>query len=666
LVSRSHGIVELRVNGKRERYKVLQTLEFSSDRKRMSVIVKGKQGLMLLCKGADDVMLPLATSNSQDAHTAHLHTVLEEYAKRGLRTLVFAYKTLDEATYRAWAAQWEQANLQLEDRKSRLEVVYAEIERDLRLLAVTGIEDRLQAHVPETIATMRLAGVKVWMLTGDKYQTALEISRSCALISPADRVFTIRGCSTAEVMQCMVHIGATLDEMRDRDRELRLPPSTTPSVASPLSSPSPSSSSSSSGDASSVLPPYSIIVEGSALSLILTHCAAKFSEISLQAVSVVCCRVTPSQKASVVALVKKAKKVVLAIGDGGNDVSMIQEADVGVGISGREGLQAARAADYSIASFSFLARLCLVHGRYAYNRTSFIAQYCFYKSLFLCLIQLTFAGHSGYSGASFFDSWSLMTYNMFYTSVPVMFYCLEQDVSPTTLLLNPGLYRTSRLGTRLTWKTVASWWLMAFYHALVFWFFGIYASSSSSSSHMGMGGQAFNPRNRLLGHDDQASAALIAYTGVVFLQTFVVVLYSTYITIYNALALIGAVVVYFIVNSILAIMPHQSPYHVFFSILPDPSYYLRVLLMVVVAAVPMLALQYYQNRYHCPPEQAARQAERRYDLIHLARSKSHDTLADGLLDDMGELGAVRHNGFMGLEFDQAKSSVAVASGSLNR
>nr|GMD55600.1 Phospholipid-transporting ATPase 2 [Ipomoea batatas]GMD57152.1 Phospholipid-transporting ATPase 2 [Ipomoea batatas] len=118
---------------------------------------------------------------------------------------------------------------------------------------------------------------------------------------------------------------------------------------------------------------------------------------------------------------------------------MIQQADIGVGISGREGLQAARAADYSIAKFRFLKRLILIHGRYSYNRTAFLSQYSFYKSLLICFIQIFFSFISGVSGTSLFNSVSLMAYNVFYTSVPVLVSVLDKDLSERTVMQHPQI-----------------------------------------------------------------------------------------------------------------------------------------------------------------------------------------------------------------------------------
>ena len=158
--------------------------------------------------------------------------------------------------------------------------------------------------------------------------------------------------------------------------------------------------------------PVTLLIEGSVIGSLLQYHHVALLKLLLSCGTVICCRATPAQKAELVTLVRSAGNVTLAIGDGGNDCAMILAANVGVGLSGREGLQAARAADYTFSQFRFLVPLCLVHGRYSLHRTAFIAQYCFYKSIFICLLQVLFNQMCLFSGCSFLDSFCLMTYHM--------------------------------------------------------------------------------------------------------------------------------------------------------------------------------------------------------------------------------------------------------------
>lgn len=141
-----------------------------------------------------------------------------------------------------------------------------------------------------------------------------------------------------------------------------------------------------------------LIIDGTTLKFALScDCRSDFLDLCISCKVVICCRVSPMQKAEVVDLVTtNTKSVTLAIGDGANDVAMIQKANVGVGISGAEGLQAACASDYSIAQFRFLKRLLLVHGAWNYSRICKLILYSFYKNVCLYVIELWFAIYSGW------------------------------------------------------------------------------------------------------------------------------------------------------------------------------------------------------------------------------------------------------------------------------
>ncbi|KAJ7195398.1 hypothetical protein O6H91_Y511000 [Diphasiastrum complanatum] len=228
------------------------------------------------------------------------------------------------------------------------------METNLELLGVTAIEDKLQEGVPDTIETLRKAGINFWMLTGDKHTTAVQIALSCNFVlpEPAGQLLHVQGSTPEEIAISLERVLCTMHTLSTEAKDV------------------------------------AFVIDGWALEMALKHNYEAFTKLATSCRTAICCRVTPSQKAQMVELVKSWKFRTLAIGDGGNDVRMIQEAHVGVGISGREGLQAARASDFSIGKFRFLKRLILIHGRYSYNRTSFLAQYSIYKSLLICLIQI--------------------------------------------------------------------------------------------------------------------------------------------------------------------------------------------------------------------------------------------------------------------------------------
>lgn len=146
--------------------------------------------------------------------------------------------------------------------------------------------------------------------------------------------------------------------------------------------------------------------------------------------SVICCRVSPKEKADVVRLVKNnLHKITLAIGDGANDVNMIQEAHIGIGIYGQEGMRAVQASDYALPEFKALWKLLLVHGRLSYIRISDMILYFFYKNMILTTAQYMFLFYNGYSGQTIYDDWYISFYNLAFTSFPLIVRALfDKDI----------------------------------------------------------------------------------------------------------------------------------------------------------------------------------------------------------------------------------------------
>ena len=269
---------------------------------------------------------------------------VDDFASEGLRTLLFGYRFLDEKEYAGWKKIYLDATTSLVDRQKLIENAGEMIEQNFDLAGATAIEDKLQKGVPETIDKMRRANIKIWMLTGDKRETAINIAHSARICRSYSEV-VILDHTTGEVEQRMA---ATLLDITK-----------------------------------GAIPHSVIVVDGGTLAEIEANITLSmlFFDLVVVADSVICCRASPSQKAS---LVKKIRTKVngsltLAIGDGANDIAMIQEAHVGIGVSGKEGLQAARISDYSIAQFRFLQKLLLVHGRWNYVRTSKYVLVTFWK-----------------------------------------------------------------------------------------------------------------------------------------------------------------------------------------------------------------------------------------------------------------------------------------------
>ena len=308
-----------------EEFQILNIIEFTSARRRMSVIARGSDGrIVLYIKGADSVIFSrLGKNPGQHQFKKATLTHLNNFAREGFRTLCYATKVISEETYRDYNQELKTAELSLSDRETAIEAVATKIETDLTLIGASAIEDKLQEGVPETIANLIQAGIKVWVLTGDKKETAINIGYSCKLLTD------LSGSSN------MVINTPTLEGTRDKIKKLV------------------EENKSRSGEEKRKM---SLIIEGVSLMHAFNQKLREdFIELCCSCKTVICCRVSPSQKAFVVELVqKRTQATCLSIGDGANDVAMIQKAQVGVGISGNEGMQAVNNSDFAIAQFRFL------------------------------------------------------------------------------------------------------------------------------------------------------------------------------------------------------------------------------------------------------------------------------------------------------------------------
>jgi phospholipid-translocating ATPase len=369
---------------------------------------------------------------------------VNDFATEGLRTLLYAHRFLTETEYQGWRKIYHDATTSLVNRSELIEKAGELIEQQLELGGATAIEDKLQKGVPETIERLRRAGIKMWMLTGDKRETAINIGHSCRLIKDYSSVTVI-------------------------DQEAGNVEHTMAAAVSAIQG---------GGVAHSV-----VVVDGQTLGSITSSDAwnTSFLELAILADSVICCRASPSQKASLVNSIRKrvGGSVTLAIGDGANDIAMIQEAHVGIGITGKEGLQAARVSDYSIAQFRFLVKLLLVHGRWNYVRTCKYTVGTFWKEILFYLTQALFQRWNGYTGTSLYEPWSLTMFNTLFTSLPVIFLGIfEKDLLPATLIAAPELYTRGQRGDGFNFKVFVSWMFMGVCESMVVYFtmFSLFAN----------------------------------------------------------------------------------------------------------------------------------------------------------------------------------------------
>ncbi|KAL0584012.1 hypothetical protein ABG067_006109 [Albugo candida] len=488
-------------------YDILEVLEFNSTRKRMSVILRNPDGaIQLLCKGADSVMYQRLVS-TKDYEILRMRDVtlehMEQFAMEGLRTLVIASTIIDPDVYAKWIVRYrsaindmKQIELRRDGESNDIDHLMEEIEVGLEVLGATAVEDRLQDQVPETIAKLREASIKIWMLTGDKEETAINIAFACRLLAPEMERVIISADTHPDLLSVKRTLKRYIDEISESEAKAGKskdhasacgiipcrgsPVSNDPECARPLTRIENRPTNLRQNDA------FALVIDGETLELALEDCPELLIEFVEKTAAVIACRVSPAQKAQLVRLVRERNPKVrtLAIGDGANDVSMIQAAHVGVGISGQEGMQAANSSDYSIAQFKYLRRLLLVHGRWNYIRMGKLILYIFYKNVVLNLTQYWYMLlYTGYSGQKFFLEWGLQGYNLFFTALPILLVSIfEQDVPAYLAYEYPLLYRIGQENARFNTKIVWGWLSSCAWESAVISFGTVYGTRHYNES----------------------------------------------------------------------------------------------------------------------------------------------------------------------------------------
>lgn len=411
--------------------KQLCDIPFTSDRKRMSVIIEYKGEYFCITKGADNVIGALCHEPYSEADSA----ALLSYSKQGLRTLAVASKVVPQDFLESWQAKWNAALGGGEDREGLMAQVAAEMEQSLMVSGISAIEDKLQLGVPEAITTVKAAGIRFWVLTGDKTETAVEIVRACRLFTD-DMVLAY--CITAKSME------EALAKLEDAKKLLR-------------------------GTRSGGL-----ILDGTTVSYTLQSDEARKSlfDLAVASQACVCCRLSPQQKRKLVELVKEQYKegILLAIGDGANDVSMIQGAHVGIGVRGKEGNQAVQASDVAVSQFRFLVPLLFCHGRRAYRRVASYLCYYVYKHVVLAVADMIWAHQFEFKGEIAYPEWLSSAYSVLFTSLPVIvILSFDRDVPDEVANTTPSLYIEGLQRIRFNFVVFTVWMISGIWHGALAW-----------------------------------------------------------------------------------------------------------------------------------------------------------------------------------------------------
>lgn len=472
-LGRFGNVLKLKAVDEVEEYELLALNEFDSTRKAMSVVLRRLDGsIVVFCKGADSTML-----KAYNSKTSKISTHVQYFASKGLRTLVFGKKELSQHQYEKWIACYDRARKSIVDRERKLCDAASMLEKDFDILGATGVEDRLQEGVPECIRQLAQAGINVWMLTGDKSETAISVAYSCGMLNSLSRLMVV----DAETVQ------GCLDQISSYRRKLKREGVWSPDTVTQC---------------------FALVLHGSALETILScdkdttytdavspkangmasNPVSVLLELVLQCNSIIACRLCPMQKAEIVTLIKNtaSKPVTMAIGDGGNDVSMIQEAHIGIGIYGQEGMQAIRAADFGLPQFQFISRLILVHGRWNYRRVSLVILFSFYKNMTLIMTLFQFAFWNGYSGQTLYDSYLIVGWNVLYTLMPIIVLGVaDEDLTAEVVLQFPFVYQQNHSGFEFNIGKMMTWCGNALLHSVLVYTLttSIFFSITSHNGH---------------------------------------------------------------------------------------------------------------------------------------------------------------------------------------
>lgn len=580
LVSRTPEQVTVRLpQGTCLTFDVLCTLGFDSVRKRMSVIVRHPltREIVIYTKGADSIIMDLledpACVTEIDVEKkvrkirARTQKHLDLYARDGLRTLCIAKKVVSEEDFQRWASFRREAEASLDNRDELLMETAQHLENQLTLLGATGIEDRLQEGVPDTVAALREAGIQLWVLTGDKQETAVNIAYSCRLLDQTDTVYSI---NTESQETCDSILSCALEEVKQfygPRKPDRLPPGAPPPTSG------------------AAIPEVGLVIDGKTLNAIFQgKLEKKFLELTQYCRSVLCCRSTPLQKSMIVKLVRdKLSVMTLSIGDGANDVSMIQAADIGIGISGQEGMQAVMSSDFAISRFRHLKKLLLVHGHWCYSRLARMVVYYFYKNVSYVNLLFWYQFLCGFSGSTMIDYWQMIFFNLFFTSLPpLVFGVLDKDISAETLLALPELYKS---GQNSECYNLLTFWVSmvdAFYQSLICFFIPYLTYKDSDIDVFTFG----TPINTV-------SLATILLHQAMEMKTW---------TIIHGLVLVGSFLMYFVVSLVynatcVICNSPTNPYWVMEGQLSDPTFYLVCFLTPVAALLPRYFFLSLQGSY---------------------------------------------------------------------
>lgn len=513
------NIVTIEINEKTFKYKIISKLDYSSERKRMSVVVESlnNNNYYLFIKG-DEHVLKSKMNKIEIKSKGKTFDILNDFAREGLRTLAFGYKKLND----------EEVIILNSISNDNKDNVFSKIEKNIAFLGATGIEDELQNDLYQSISSLRSAGIKIWMVTGDKTETSLNIAYSSHILDKQTDLLTIPENSTPYQIEALLSTDENIENIVLSSNELNTILSST----------------------------------------VLTNL---FSKTAFNCNTVICSRVTPKQKGQIVNLMNTYGRLLnknittLAIGDGANDVNMISTANIGIGIFGNEGGEACRASDYSITQFSHLNKLLFVHGRESYRKNTFVIVYNIYKNALFVLPQFFFGILSCFSGQVLYDRWIYQFYNTTFTCLPIIWFGIyDMDDFDKTKGGKPAKYYQGINNKLFSSFTFWKWITMGFGHAFLIFIFSFFFMGPSF---------------------DIWSTGTLVYSSVVLVANWKIVQYTKSHTFISTLIVFLSVFMYYLT---IYMMNDYSYFYIYgnWDILSkEPKFYLSTLMVLVSVIV---------------------------------------------------------------------------------
>lgn len=536
---------------------LIYAIDYTSERKCMSVIVRdANKKIYIFTKGADNIVSQKLKPEQQELLKVTSEHLLQ-FAKNGLRTLMMAYKELTENEVKLFLESVNNAKNSPINKTKLLSEIYAKMENNLELLGATGIEDQLQDDVSDVLSSFISAGIKVWMLTGDKKDTAKSIAFSCKLVDHSFYIFELSDIKENTSAKHMIR-----QKLNEHSQQLIKNATEKPNTK------------------------HALIVTSAVIQQILADEELKtlFYFLSVRCNSVICCRVSPKQKAELVNLLKLRQENVttLAIGDGANDVNMITAANIGIGILGVEGLQAARSADYCISQFKYLKRLLFVHGRESYRKNSFAICYIFYKNFLFIFPHFWFGFRSYFSGQFLYDPWMIQLFNTVFTSFPIIWFGIYDKEFSYDYLMRDHRYYTQGIVNKL-FHTHRFWkWII--YGVLQGLLLYVYCFNSAMLTQTG---------NYL----DLSCDGSIIYSGVVLIVTVKIFLTTSTHSYVSLFLFVFSIFSYFFSLYIMSFFTGLFTFNNFYLIYDFKSFYLSQFFLLVFCVLIDRAIDKYCRIY---------------------------------------------------------------------